>query len=996
MPAQPAKDFRAVTDRPPSPRTALPPSQRFAPRGPGAPAFWLAAADQLADWVDHAGDIGASPLAIIVPGGPVVAPLQVALAQRMGRIGKAWAPPPIRPLEQWLTQWAPVAPTSVLDDLARTLATLQALDEAMPERLQQHSVGERFAFADGLQKVLDALSLAGARGRLADPDWLAEVASRFGSPAAQDRLSEDLGLIARLQGLLGEAGGASLERDLRRIDRLADVWVASGARVAWVAWQPPTPLEAMLLATLSERLPPGHLRQLAPDWAAVGAQVPLLRAAWPEFVIEPVIEPVTESDRDASREPDLGARFEASDHGRSGDDWPHAGLRERRATWQRQPRGPVPDILHADDREREAQLVAQWVHRRLAADVARGQTPGRIAIVALDRWLARRVRALLERAGVLIDDREGWLLSTTVAASAVMGWLDAVASDGHYDALLGWLDSPFVRPDARPDAQGALRRWVERCATRHGYLRGWLGLRRGVSRSEVDEQEPPQPVQEGDAATPPAALERLLAAATVQRRHQPLRDHLDRLEQLLGWVGARQRLASDEAGRQVLAMLAALRRAGAQADHDRVLSPAEFRGLLATLLERSRFHGDAISPVQMLPPAQAAGQHFDAVLVLGAADGVLPAPVPALPLVNQPLRQMLGLPTAASSAAQQQRDLVLLLALAGESAISCRTDPGDGTRPSAWIERLEAITAEGPMSDRIMLPGQSRQIEAMPAKRPSPSLARLPDSLSVGSIERLLDCPFRFLAQDGWRLREPPEAVDQPGKRERGQWVHEILERFHADAAGRAMPFDGAGRDALQTLLLEITNEVALREMASGAGTLGELAEWRATLDGYLDWAIGDAAGGWRFLAGEQAGTLDVRWRDERGPRSVRIEGRLDRIDQGDAGLRVVDYKLGSPPRLQAIAATPERAAQLALYGLIASARGPVDKVGYLTLQRDATKWLPLGDASGDPVDDLIAPWREQLPVYFERIDRGAPMPAIGGECGHCAVRGLCRKGHWS
>ena len=200
-----------MTDRPPSPRTALPPSQRFAPRGPGASAFWLSVADRLADWVDaqsaarpaDSGDLGASPLAIIVPGGPLVAPLQAALAQRMGQIGKAWAPPPIRPLEQWLSQWAPVAPMTVLDGLARTLAVLQALDEAMPERLQQHSVGERFAFADGLQQVLDALTLAGAHGRLSDPEWLTEVASRFGSPAAQERLIEDLTLLGRLQGLLG-------------------------------------------------------------------------------------------------------------------------------------------------------------------------------------------------------------------------------------------------------------------------------------------------------------------------------------------------------------------------------------------------------------------------------------------------------------------------------------------------------------------------------------------------------------------------------------------------------------------------------------------------------------------------------------------------------------------------------------------------------------------------------------------------------------------------
>ncbi len=970
-----------MIDRPQFPRIGLSQSQCFAPLQPGARAFWLAAADGIADWIGDSGHCVLPPIAIVVPGGSLVAPLQSALAEQTGRVGRAWAPPPIRTLEQWLSQWAPVAPTSVLDGLARTLALLQALDEALPERLAQHSVGERFAFADGLQQVLDALTLAGAQGRLNDPVWLAEVASRFGSPAAHEQLGEDLRLLARLQGLLGDAASAEIEREIGRVSRLADLWVAAGTRVAWIAWQPPTPFEAMLLDRLAARLPPGHLRQLAPDWGVLGEQAPLLQAAWPEFV--------------------GGLQGQDPSPALQQDALPQRSLRERRLAWQRQPRGPIPEILHADDREREAQLAAHWVHRRLAADIAGGQPPGRVAIVALDRWLARRVRALLERAGVLIDDREGWLLSTTVAASAVMGWLDAVASDGHYDALLGWFDSPFVRPDMRPDDQGAMRAWVERCATRHGYLRGWQGLRRGGTQGTqwtqgVNTANAEQGPRGNDPPAPPAALDRLLDAATAQRRHQPLRDHLDRLGQVLGWVGARQRLAADEAGRQVLAMLDSLRRAGAKADHDRVLSPAEFRGLLAALLERHRFHGDATSPVQLLLPAQAAGQHFDAVLIMGAAEGVLPAPAPALALVNQPLRLMLGLPTAASSAACQQRDLVLLLALARESAISCRTDPGDGTRPSPWVERLEAIAADGPMSERTLLPGQARQIAATPAQQPSPSLARLPDSLPVGAIERLIDCPFRFLAQDGWRLREPPEAVDQPGRRERGQWVHEILERFHAEASTSAIPFEPSARDALQALLVRVTDEVADREMASGAGTLGELAEWRASLNGYLDWSITDAAGGWRFVAGEQAGALDVQWNDERGLRSVRLEGRLDRLDQGGAGLRVVDYKLGSPQRLQAIAAHPERAAQLALYGLIASRQGPVNKVGYLTLQREGTHWLALGGAAADPVDDLIAPWRQQLPMYFARIDRGAPMPAIGSECVYCPVRGVCRKGHWS
>ena len=36
------------------------------------------------------------------------------------------------------------------------------------------------------------------------------------------------------------------------------------------------------------------------------------------------------------------------------------------------------------------------------------------------------------------------------------------------------------------------------------------------------------------------------------------------------------------------------------------------------------------------------------------------------------------------------------------------------------------------------------------------------------------------------------------------------------------------------------------------------------------------------------------------------------------------------------------------------------------------------------------------LPAYLARIDGGEPLSASGAECGHCASRGLCRKGHWS
>ena len=69
---------------------------------------------------------------------------------------------------------------------------------------------------------------------------------------------------------------------------------------------------------------------------------------------------------------------------------------------------------------------------------------GSIALVALDRLTARRVRALLERAQVSVRDETGWRLSTTSAAAAVMRWYDLVADDFYWRDLLDWLKSSFT------------------------------------------------------------------------------------------------------------------------------------------------------------------------------------------------------------------------------------------------------------------------------------------------------------------------------------------------------------------------------------------------------------------------------------------------------------------------------------------------------------------------------------------------------------------------
>src|SRR6202022_3672068 len=93
-----------------------------------------------------------------------------------------------------------------------------------------------------------------------------------------------------------------------------------------------------------------------------------------------------------------------------------------------------------------------------------------IAIIAQDRVVARRMRALLERAQVFVFDETGWKLSTTRAASAIAALLDVVATRAETAALLDLLKSPFLFADVRDKSERVMA--IERSLRRANVLGG--------------------------------------------------------------------------------------------------------------------------------------------------------------------------------------------------------------------------------------------------------------------------------------------------------------------------------------------------------------------------------------------------------------------------------------------------------------------------------------------------------------------------------------------
>lgn len=635
-------------------------------------------------------------------------------------------------------------------------------------------------------------------------------------------------------------------------------------------------------------------------------------------------------------------------------------LRDRAAALARRiPASPLQDRITlgpAPHLEAEARTVAAWVARQL--------NDGRrdLALIALDRETARRVRALLERMDVLVADETGWTLSTTAAAAVIDRWLECVAADFPHIELLDLLKSPFVlgEPAARQDQVLAL----ELALRRHGVSQGMADIRRLAVR---------------EFGALPAWLAALFDARQgFEQRRAPLAAWLARLTDSLGPIGATEPLKADAAGASVLGTLDTLRRD--LADDTEKYSFGEWRRWLNLALESASFIDASVaSPLVLTSLPAARGRLFDAVAVIGADARRLPAH-PAPGLFSQATRAQLGLPTAADEAAAATADLMQLL-IQGPALLSWQAWNNDEPNPaSPLVQRLQVLHQAAWGS---ALPEQTRgdpptRPSALPnaCTQPAPtvSAAQLPRRYSPTAYQTLLDCPYRFFVTRVLGIRELDEADEALDKSDYGNTLHRILKAFHDSHP----PLE---RD----LALDRLGEVSAAEFATQPAWTA--AAWRSKWDkiqpAYIDAWLAHASAGWRYASGETDFAVPHH---VEGLGEITLHGRVDRVDAKDDARYVIDYKTSAAQGLKKKLKTPDEAVQLPFYAWLTDAAA-----AYLPINETPVAALEL-DGETD-----VAAISLRLPQLLEAIARHAALPAHGVDsvCKHCEARGLCRKGMW-
>jgi ATP-dependent helicase/nuclease subunit B len=620
----------------------------------------------------------------------------------------------------------------------------------------------------------------------------------------------------------------------------------------------------------------------------------------------------------------------------------------------------IPPLRLCTGAEQEAQAAADAVVEALNA----GRAP--VALIAVDRLLVRRVRALLERQRVPLADETGWTLSTTRAAGRPMAWLRAAAAGASADQRLEWLKG-WPPAQAEPLALQALESL-------------WRDDGRRVT--PADRQAADALWLRGQAAL------RAFSAPALRS----LDEWLALLQQQLADGGELSALAADPAGAQVLRALRLAAPSGdawSAAAQATPLDLAGFTDWVDAALEQTRFVPPAAAGavVVITPLARALLRPFAQIVLPGADERHLGVPQLAPGLIGDALAAALGLPTRAEHQRRQRLALAQLLRVPQLVLLRRRVDDNEPLAASPdvqWLALARRRRGLAPLAE-IEWHGARTTLAPQPVARPAPSAAgALPSVLSASALEALRDCPYRFFARSVLRLGEVPELAAAVDKRDYGTWLHAVLDRFHrerAAAGGAARAADDAARLAA----------AADRQTAESGLDAADLLPFRASFEAfapaYLAWLAAREAAGWHWLDGEREASLEAG--DAPRPR---LRGRIDRIDRGPGGeQQVIDYKTGSATRLRARVADPLEDTQLAFYATLMP--GAAASAAYLTLDDANAPELLEHENVAASAAALLAGLADEWP----RLAAGAGLPALGegAVCETCDARGLCRRDHW-
>ena len=575
------------------------------------------------------------------------------------------------------------------------------------------------------------------------------------------------------------------------------------------------------------------------------------------------------------------------------------------------------------------------------------EVPGRTAaLITPDRTLARRVAGELKRWGIDVDDSGGVPMNNT-PPGAFLRLVGDMAADGFAPlATLACLKHPLAGVGRGAGEARTLARRLERAVLRGPRPGpGAKSMMAAISAIEQDAMRTSLHAFWGEVTDALGGLDRLLGVDEV-RLDQLVEAHVRAAEALASTSdeSGAARLWQGEAGEAAARFIEEL----LESAGDWSLKGEDYPALFSTLMT-----GRPVRPqygrhprLQILGPLEARMQQADLVILGGLNEGVWPPETEADPWMSRPMRAEFGLPPLEARVGLSAHDFVQ--AASAPRVVLTRAQKVDGTPavPSRWLLRIDALlrgVAPEAGSYVNWFEALDRPDRVRPAEppRPAPPIEARPTRLSVTQVQNWMRDPYSIYARHILRL-EPLDPIDaDPGAAEKGNIIHEALDKFLAEYRDH-LPDDAlavltaVGRDAFGATL----SRPAIR--AFWWPRFLHVAEWFIATERERRRTI-------RTLATELKAEWPVTFGGDARSVDFTLVAKADRLDRhADGRIEVIDYKTGSVPPTKQIRAG--YAPQLPLEALMieAGAFKPIPASGVAAL----SFWRLHG---GDPPAEIKA-----------------------------------------
>jgi ATP-dependent helicase/nuclease subunit B len=282
--------------------------------------------------------------------------------------------------------------------------------------------------------------------------------------------------------------------------------------------------------------------------------------------------------------------------------------------------------------------------------------------------------------------------------------------------------------------------------------------------------------------------------------------------------------------------------------------------------------------------------------------------------------------------------------------------------------------------------------------------ALIPQILSASAYQQLIDCPYQFYAARCLNLAPPDTVKEALEKSDYGQRIHQCLEAFHGDVAGLPGPFrekiTPQNRQRAIAMLERISGTVFSRDIEDNFMHRGWLKRWLPLIPLYIDWQMEQQNSGMPIAT-------EIEIRAARLDEYTAIRGRIDRIDESQDQLSVIDYKTGQIPSTGDVMSG--ETVQLPFY-LMLLLHQPQSELAGRIEQKNlgvTAQYVDLGDAAkvtarlsvtNDDLRPLAEQNQQRLVEVMQQLRKGQALPAWGDTktCEYCEMDGLCRKECWA